>query len=164
MTRPSEIARFVEAQADGEYEGALAEIRAGRKRGHWIWYTFPQIAGLGQSHMSQAYAIHDRSEAEEYLRHPLLSQRLLEIAGAAADHLRNGVALNTLMGSSIDAAKLVSSMTLFGEVARTLPAQSRTATTDSLANAAEAILAAAASQGYPRCEHTIRVLAHPPAY
>ena len=118
MTRPSEIARFVEAQAGGEYEGALAEIRAGRKRGHWIWYTFPQIAGLGTSHMSQAYAIHDRSEAEEYLRHPLLSQRLLEIASAAADHLRNGVALNTLMGSSIDAAKLVSSMTLFGEVAR----------------------------------------------
>ena len=60
MTRPSEIARFVEAQADGEHEAALAEITAGRKRGHWIWYTFPQIAGLGTSHMSQAYAIHDR--------------------------------------------------------------------------------------------------------
>jgi uncharacterized protein (DUF1810 family) len=160
MTRPSEIARFVEAQAGGEYESALAEIRAGRKRGHWIWFTFPQIAGLGTSPMSQAYAIHDRSEAEEYLRHPLLSQRLLEIASAAADHLRNGVALNTLMGSSIDAAKLVSSMTLFGEVARTLPESARTATTDALAAAAEAILAAAASQGYPRCDHTIRVLAH----
>jgi hypothetical protein len=66
--------------------------------------------------------------------------------------------LNTLMGSSIDAAKLVSSMTLFGEVAGTLPAQSRTATTDSLADAAEAILAAAASQGYPRCQHTIQSL------
>ena len=159
MTERSEIARFVEAQADGEYEAALAEIRAGRKRGHWIWYTFPQIAGLGTSSMSQAYAIHDRGEAEEYLRHPLLSHRLLEIASAAADHLRDGVTLDTLMGSSIDAAKLVSSMTLFGEVARTLPAQSRTVTTDSLADAAETILAAAAPQGYPRCEHTIRVLA-----
>jgi uncharacterized protein (DUF1810 family) len=163
MTRPSEIARFVEAQADDEYERALAEITAGRKRGHWIWYTFPQIAGLGTSHMSQAYAIHDRAEAEEYLGHPLLSQRLLDIANAAADHLRKGVALNTLMGSSIDAAKLVSSMTLFGEVARALPDSARTPTTDALANAAEAILAAAALQGYPRCEYTIRVLAHPPA-
>ncbi len=164
MTRPSEIARFVEAQANGEFEAALAEITAGHKRGHWIWYTFPQIAGLGTSRMSQAYAIHDRAEAEEYLRHPLLSQRLLEIASAAAGHLRKGVALNTLMGSSIDAAKLVSSMTLFGEVARTLSDSARTETTDAVANAAETILAAAASQGYPRCEHTIRVLAHPPAH
>jgi uncharacterized protein (DUF1810 family) len=164
MTRAPEIARFVDAQADGEYERALAEIRAGRKRGHWIWYTFPQIAGLGSSHMSQAYAIQDRGEAEEYLRHPLLAQRLAEIAGAAAGHLRNGVALNTLMGSSIDAAKLVSSMTLFGEVARRLPENARTAEADALANAAEAILAAAATQGYPRCEHTIRRLARPPAY
>ena len=65
------------------------------------------------------------------------------------------MALNTLMGSSIDAAKLVSSMTLFGEVARTLPHSARTPTTDAVADAADAILAAAASQGYPRCEHTL---------
>lgn len=158
MTHQSEIGRFVEAQANGDYEAALAEITAGRKRGHWIWYTFPQIAGLGTSHMSQAYAIHDRAEAQEYLRHPLLGQRLLDISNAAADHLRKGVALNTLMGSSIDAAKLVSSMTLFGEVARTLPAEARTATTEGLAGAADAILAAAAAQGYPRCEHTLNRL------
>ena len=154
----SDLTRFVEAQANGDYEAALGEITAGRKRGHWIWYTFPQIAGLGTSHMSQAYAIRDRGEAEEYLRHPLLSQRLLDIAGAAADQLRKGVPLNTLMGSSIDAAKLVSSMTLFGEVARTLPEGARTATTDGVANAAEAILAAATSQGYPHCEHTLKRL------
>ena len=160
MTRQSEIERFVQAQAGGEYERALADIRSGHKRGHWIWYTFPQIAGLGTSHMSQAYAIRDRAEAEEYLRHPLLSQRLRAIAAAAADHLNAGVALNTLMGSSIDAAKLVSSMTLFGEVARTLPNGLRTATTEALAGAAEIILSAAASQGYPRCEHTTRLLGH----
>jgi uncharacterized protein (DUF1810 family) len=160
MTRHSEIARFVEAQAGGEYESALAEIRAGHKRGHWIWYVFPQVAGLGTSHMSQAYAIRDRDEAEEYLRHPLLAQRLTEITTAAADHLKNGVALTTLMGSSIDAAKLVSSMTLFGKVARTLPDDSRTPTTDALADAAETILAAAAAQGYQRCEHTVRVMRH----
>ena len=94
--------------------------------------------------------------------HPKLRELLLDdlfdIANAAVGHLRKGVALNTLMGSSIDAAKLVSSMTLFGEVARTLPGSGRTATTDALANTAEAILAAAASQGYPRCDHTLRRL------
>jgi uncharacterized protein (DUF1810 family) len=160
MTRHSEIARFVEAQAGGEYERALAEIKSGRKRGHWIWYVFPQIDGLGTSHMSQVYAIQGRDEADEYLRHPLLCRRLLDIATAAADHLKSGVALSTLMGSSIDAAKLVSSMTLFGEAARALPAESRTPTTDSLADAAEAILVAAASQGYPRCAHTMQRLAN----
>ena len=160
MTRHSEIARFVEAQAGGEYERALAEIKAGRKRGHWIWYVFPQIEGLGTSHMSQAYAIQGRDEAEEYLRHPLLCRRLLDIAMAAADHLKSGVALSTLMGSSIDAAKLVSSMTLFGEAARALPGDSRTPTTEAVARAAETILAAAASQGYQRCEHTFQKLAH----
>jgi uncharacterized protein (DUF1810 family) len=158
MTDPSALARFVEAQGNGDYEAALGEITAGRKRGHWIWYTFPQIAGLGTSHMSQAYAIHDRAEAQEYLRHALLAQRLLDISTAAADQVRQGVPLNALMGSSIDAAKLVSSMTLFGEVARTLPAEAKTATTEALANAAEAILAAAASQGYSRCEHTLKRL------
>lgn len=160
MTRHSEIARFVEAQGGGEYERALAEIRGGHKRGHWIWYVFPQIAGLGTSYMSQAYAIRDGDEAEEYLRHPLLAERLLEIAAAAADHLKNGLAMTTLMGSSIDAAKLVSSMTLFGQVAGALPDDSRTPTTDAVARAAELILSAAASQGYPRCEHTIRLLKH----
>jgi uncharacterized protein (DUF1810 family) len=159
MTRDSEIARFVEAQADGEYERALAEIRAGRKRGHWIWYVFPQIAGLGTSPMSQSYAIRDRDEAEEYLRHPFLGPRLLDIAAAAADQLKGGAALHTLMGSPIDAAKLVSSMTLFGEVARAVPADARTATTVALAGAADAILAAAAAQGYPRCAHTLQRLA-----
>jgi uncharacterized protein (DUF1810 family) len=158
MTRHSEIARFVEAQAAGEYERALAEIRAGHKRGHWIWYVFPQIEGLGTSHMSQAYAIRGREEAEEYLHHPLLCQRLLDIAAAAADHLENGVAANALMGSSIDAAKLVSSMTLFGAVARALPGDSRTPTTDAVAAVAETILAAAAAQGHQRCDHTLRRL------
>jgi uncharacterized protein (DUF1810 family) len=147
--------RFVEAQGDGEYESALAEMVAGHKRGHWIWYVFPQLAGLGMSHMSQVYAIRDRDEAAEYLRHPSLSSRLLEISGAAAEHLRAGVPLATLMGSSIDAAKLVSSMTLFGEVARTLPEADSSAATRAIAATAEAILAAAAAQGHGRCGHTL---------
>lgn len=154
-----DIGRFLDAQAHGEYEAALAEIVAGRKRGHWIWYVFPQIAGLGMSHMSQVYAIRDRGEAEEFLRQPVLSERLLEIANAAAAHLRQRLALSTLMGSSIDAAKLVSSMTLFAEVARTLPDSGRNTTAMGIHDAAEAILAAAASQGYAPCQHTLARLA-----
>jgi uncharacterized protein (DUF1810 family) len=150
MTARTDIGRFHEAQANGEYEAALAEITAGRKRGHWIWYVFPQVAGLGQSHMSQLYAIRDRREAEEYLQDPLLSQRLLEISQAAASHLKQGVPLTTLMGSSIDAGKLASSMTLFAEVARGVPGA------DAIVEAAEAILEAAAQQGYQRCEFTLR--------
>ena len=155
--------RFVDAQRNGEYESALAEITSGHKRGHWIWYVFPQLAGLGMSHMSQTYAIRDRDEAVEYLGHPILSSRLLEISGAAAEHLRAGVPLTTLMGSSIDAAKLVSSMTLFGEVARALPEADSSATTRAIGATAEAILTVAAAQGHGRCEHTLARLRKGPA-
>ena len=67
----ADLERFVTAQANGEFDTALAEMRAGRKRSHWIWHVFPQIAGLGSSHMSQTYAIRDRDEAVAYLRHPV---------------------------------------------------------------------------------------------
>ena len=153
------VRRFVDAQAGGEYETALAEIQSGRKRSHWIWYTFPQIAGLGASQMSQTYAIRDSGEAVQYLSEPLLRQRLLEITRAAAAHIRAGARLDTLMGSPIDAAKLVSSMTLFAEVARSLPASVRSEDTDALAVAAEEILGVAEAQGYPRCAHTLSRLA-----
>ena len=152
------LARFLDAQA-ADYDTALAEIRSGRKRSHWIWYTFPQIAGLGASVMSATYALRDRGEAVEYLSDPLLRRRLLEITGAAAAQLRSGVRLDTLMGSSIDAAKLVSSMTLFAGVARSLPAAELNEQINTLAAAAEEILAAAESQGYPRCAHTLSRLA-----
>lgn len=151
------LARFVDAQSGGEYETALAEMQAGRKQSHWIWYVFPQIVGLGMSHMSQIYAIRDRDEAIAYLRHPILSARLLEITTAVAEHVRNGAALDRLMGSSIDATKLVSSLTLFGEVARSLsdsPADANAA----LADLAEEVLIAGAAQGYQRCHHTLRRL------
>ena len=149
------LARFVNAQANGEFEGALAEIKAGRKESHWIWYIFPQLAGLGTSSMSQTYAIRDRDEAIAYLRHPLLAPRLREIAGAAAAHLEKGTSIGTLMGSRIDASKLVSSMTLFAEVAHRLPPGEQDATSRAIAATADAILAAAAQQGYPRCDHTV---------
>jgi uncharacterized protein (DUF1810 family) len=145
----SELDRFHKAQANGEYEAALGEMRDGRKRSHWIWYVFPQIAGLGKSHMSQTYALRDRQEAEAYLRDPVLATRLLEISQAAAAHLKKGVPLATLMGSSIDAAKLMSSMTLFAEVGRAQP-EAR-----ALVEAAETILDAGSQQGYRRCEFTL---------
>ena len=152
-----DLARFVDAQSGGEYEAALAEMKAGRKQSHWIWYVFPQITGLGMSHMSQLYAIRDRDEAVAYLRHPVLSARLLEITTAVAEHVRNGAALDRLMGSSIDATKLVSSLTLFGKVARSL-SDSRTDANAALADLAEEVLIAGAAQGYQRCRHTLRTL------
>ena len=152
-----DLARYVDAQSGGEYEAALAEMKAGRKQSHWIWYVFPQITGLGMSHMSQLYAIRDRDEAVAYLRHPVLSARLLEITTAVAEHVRNGAALDRLMGSSIDATKLVSSLTLFGKVARSL-SDSRTDANAALADLADEVLIAGAAQGYQRCHHTLRTL------
>jgi uncharacterized protein (DUF1810 family) len=154
----ADLERFVTAQANGEFDTALAEMRAGRKRSHWIWYVFPQIAGLGSSHMSQTYAIRDRDEAVAYLRHPVLGPRLLEITTTVADQVRKGVAIDRLMGSSIDAAKLVSSMTLFGRVARSLstsPGDPHAA----FAGLADEVLTAAREQGYAECGHTLSRLA-----
>jgi uncharacterized protein (DUF1810 family) len=151
------LLRFERAQASGDYENALSEMKAGRKTSHWIWYVFPQIAGLGMSRMSQTYAIRDREEAAAYLRHPLLSSRLLEITTVAAEQVRNGVPLDELMGSPVDATKLVSSLTLFGRVAGG-PNASESDGNARLAKLAEEILAAAASQGYLRCRHTLEKL------
>jgi uncharacterized protein (DUF1810 family) len=148
------LERFIAAQGDGEFESALAEIEAGRKRSHWIWFVFPQIHGLGTSQMSRTYAIAGRDEAVAYLQHPVLSARLTKIAEAAAAQIQKGVPLTMLMGSATDAAKLVSSMTLFADVARSMPEGQRTAVTTAIANAADAILTAAASQGLARCSHT----------
>ena len=154
----ADLERFVTAQANGEFDTALSEMRAGRKRNHWIWYVFPQIAGLGMSHMSQLYAIRDRHEAVAYLRHPVLGPRLVDVTTAVADQVRKGVPVDQLMGSSIDAAKLVSSMTLFGRVARSLSASPGDPHA-AFADLADEILTAAAAQGYPACGHTLNRLA-----
>ena len=153
----SSLDRFVEAQAGGEYETALGEITSGRKRSHWIRYIFPQISGLGLSHMSQLYAIRDRDEAVAYLHHPVLSPlRLLGITHRGLPNTSGRVRRsNRLMGLSIDATKLVSSLTLFSEVARK-PEQTRpTDASAVLADLAEEVLIAAAAQGYHRCHHTL---------
>jgi uncharacterized protein (DUF1810 family) len=106
----SDLDRFVAAQ-EGVWPTALAELRAGRKRTHWMWFVFPQIAGLGHSDMARRYAIASLAEARAYLAHPLLGPRLHE-AVAALDALPAEARAEAVMGG-IDAVKLRSSLTLF---------------------------------------------------
>ncbi|WP_294268554.1 DUF1810 domain-containing protein [uncultured Sphingomonas sp.] len=106
------LIRFVEAQADS-FATALAELRKGRKQSHWIWYIFPQIAGLGRSATAQFYAIADAGEARAYLAHPLLGERLHQAVAAAIDAPGS---VEAIFGG-IDAMKLRSSLTLFAAVA-----------------------------------------------
>jgi uncharacterized protein (DUF1810 family) len=114
------LQRFVAAQdRGGTYEAALAELRAGRKRSHWMWFVFPQIAGLGRSPMAQEYAIGSLDEARAYLDHPLLGARLRESARVLAD--QSGLSAFDIFGG-IDAMKLRSSMTLFAHAAPGEPA------------------------------------------
>jgi uncharacterized protein (DUF1810 family) len=153
-----DIERFVAAQDEtGQFDAALKEIQAGRKRGHWIWYVFPQIAGLGMSSMARMYAIRDRDEAEAYLHHPVLFPRLLEISGAVAAQLRKDVAIDDLMGSSTDATKLVSSMTLFRGVASRLQAPVADDALAAFVSVADEILAAASREGYPPCKESLAI-------
>lgn len=109
-----DIERFVEAQesAFAGYERALNEMRAGEKYGHWIWYIFPQLRGLGHSSNANFYGIEDLAEARRYLCHSVLGPRLREITLAALSHAEDRRAIE-LMGSDIDAMKFKSSMTLF---------------------------------------------------
>lgn len=107
----SSLDRFVKAQ-DGVYEVALAEITAGSKRSHWMWFIFPQLAGLGHSAMAMRYAIASLAEATTYLAHPILGHRYRACV-AALQGLTDTNA-EAVFGS-IDAMKLRSSLTLFAE-------------------------------------------------
>jgi uncharacterized protein (DUF1810 family) len=104
-----DLERFVAAQED-TYDRALRELRAGRKTSHWMWWVFPQVAGLGQSPTSRQYAVADLAEARAYLRHDVLGPRLVECCRALLDLGEVG-AVQVL--GTIDAMKLRSSMTLF---------------------------------------------------
>jgi uncharacterized protein (DUF1810 family) len=112
---PFELARFIDAQDEaGTYERAVAELRAGRKRSHWMWFVFPQLAGLGQSAMSRRYAISSLAEARAYVEHAVLGQRLVECTTVVATLA--GTSAQDVFGA-IDAVKLRSSMTLFARAA-----------------------------------------------
>ena len=116
---PYRLQRFVAAQDDGEmYERALSELRAGRKASHWMWFVFPQIAGLGHSPTAVAYAIASLAEARAYLADPLLGPRLLECTRALM-HAKGSTAEEIL--GTVDAIKLRSSMTLFARAAPSEP-------------------------------------------
>ena len=108
-----DLERFVTAQ-EGMYPGVVSELRAGRKTGHWMWFVFPQVAGLGMSEMSRRYAIGSLDEAVAYLDHPLLGPRLREYAGIVL--ATEGRSAEAIFGG-IDATKLRSSMTLFHRAA-----------------------------------------------
>ncbi len=119
MPDPFDLDRFVRAQnAGGTYAQALAELRNGRKVSHWMWFVFPQIAGLGRSSMAQRYAISSVAEARAYLAHPVLGSRLLEATSAVVE--RTGLSAEQVFGG-IDAVKLRSSMTLFAAADPTQP-------------------------------------------
>ena len=109
-----DLQRFLDAQdGGGTYERALAELRAGRKTTHWMWFVFPQRAGLGQSEASRRYAIASAAEARAYAEHPVLGPRLVACAEALLTH--EGRSAREILGE-IDAVKLRSSMTLFERV------------------------------------------------
>lgn len=161
----ADLQRFHEAQADSDtgFARALAELRSGRKRSHWIWYIFPQLAGLGQSRMAEHYGLQGVAEARDYLRDPVLRTRLLTITRVLAGHLsaQPCPSLKTLMGSMIDAQKTVSCLTLFRPVAERLHAEDPHADYAALAQLASAVLHAAAAQGFPACAFTAAQLATP---
>jgi uncharacterized protein (DUF1810 family) len=120
MDDPYRLERFVQAQdSNGTFQRAVAELRAGRKVSHWMWFVFPQIEGLGFSATSQRYAISSLAEARAYLNHPVLGTRLIECATILA--ATGGKSAAEILGP-VDAMKLRSSMTLFAAAAPGQPA------------------------------------------
>ena len=110
------LERFVQAQKK-TYAAALGELKAGRKTGHWIWWIFPQLRGLGTTEYSVFYGLADQAEAKAYLEHPVLGARYRECVAVVHRHLyEGGVAPLTLMGSEIDVVKLRSSLELMLKV------------------------------------------------
>lgn len=110
---PHHLGRFVHAQ-EGVHDTALAELRAGRKTSHWMWFVFPQLAGLGRSATAQHYSLDGVAEARAYLDHPVLGPRLLQATDVVATAPARSA--DDLLGG-IDALKLRSSMTLFAHAA-----------------------------------------------
>ena len=154
------LERFHQGQASHSagYDTALAEIRAGGKRSHWIWYIFPQIEGLGRSSTARAYAIQDLAEARAYLRDPILRVRYDEIVAAVVEHLARGIRIEDLMGGRTDSLKLVSSLTLFRAAAEQLAREDSAYA--SLAERLGGLLRQTSEQGYPACDFTLARIDH----
>jgi uncharacterized protein (DUF1810 family) len=105
-------------ESNRDYPGALQEMKRGRKTGHWIWYILPQLSSLGTSRMAKFYGLKSFHEAAAYFNDPILGPRLVEICGFILNHLKTGVHIDRLMGSSVDAVKLLTCSTLFEYVTR----------------------------------------------
>jgi uncharacterized protein (DUF1810 family) len=126
------LERFIQAQ-ETTYAGALAELQAGRKTGHWIWWVFPHLRGLGTSHNSTYYGLADEAEAAAYLEHPILGARYRECVAVVRGHLcQGGVSPLELMGSEVDALKLSSSLEIFLKVSSNSPGGFRTCSAEIL--------------------------------
>jgi uncharacterized protein (DUF1810 family) len=151
------LQRFHHAQSSqwAGYATALAEMRAGRKDSHWIWYIFPQIGGLGRSSTAREYALGDLDEACTYLRDPQLRSHYEEITHAVAEHVSRGAPIEDLMGGSTDAHKLVSSLTLFRAAAAHLAPDDGGTDFTRLSELCDSILQRTTAQGYPPCEFTL---------
>jgi uncharacterized protein (DUF1810 family) len=151
----ADLDRFRAAQEDPGtgFTTALRELRAGRKTSHWIWYVFPQLVGLGWSPTARHFGLADVGEAAAYLRHSVLGAHLAEAVAAVHSHVTapRPIPIETLMGSHVDALKLVSCLTLFRHVARALTDVEPRPEWISLAAEAQAILDAASAQGLPPC-------------
>lgn len=153
------VEHFVESQRK-EYAGfsqALREMEAGRKTSHWIWYIFPQIHGLGRSPIAQKFALGGRHHAIDFLMNQELKSNLIAITAVVARQLKAGIPLGTLMGSNIDALKLVSSITLFESVIQLIKLDGDIEYEEFLKDC-QTILSFAELQGYPRCQHTLGLL------
>ena len=114
---PFNLLRFVDAQSGGVYEQALAELRAGRKQSHWMWFIFPQHRDLGRSEMAKNYGLSGVEEAAAYLAHPLLGPRWRQCVATVEEHLEVGQGLEAILGQ-VDAMKYRSSLEIFGQAER----------------------------------------------
>jgi len=110
---PFNLQRFVEAQANGVYEQALAELRAGQKQSHWMWFIFPQHRDLGRSPTAKYYGLSGEEETRAYLEHPVLGPRYRECVVAVREWLEKGKSLEAIF-ETLDAMKFRSSVEIFG--------------------------------------------------
>lgn len=151
------LERFRRAQSSDTagFVAARAELLAGRKIGHWMWYIFPQLKGLGESEFSRLYAVRDCDEAIAYLSDPVLGNRLVELTELVDAKLRQGIRLETLFDGSIDARKLVSSLTLFDLAAQKGRAEGFPFLREGFILRCAVVLAAAEREGFERCLYTV---------
>ncbi|WP_454781913.1 DUF1810 family protein [Legionella sp. WA2022007384] len=156
----SNIQRFIKAQQGQDmyvsFQEAYAELEAGSKQSHWIWYIFPQLKELGFSSMSQHFGVVDFKEACDYLQNEVLFGNYYAIAQLVEQQLKRKIPVLMLMHGEVDTKKLVSSLTLFREAASFLSHQGETSQNfDALVNCCDQILKETSKQGYTSCERTL---------